>query len=343
MTTARRWIARLLLAAAGLVAAAGLAELAFRMVAPNGAPLISQTWTPVEAISQRARQSYREAWGTFTYDDRGFRIGSGLPYERSVLFIGDSFTEGRGVGDADTFARAAERALRDDGLQVRALNAGQRGFGGAQELTVLRDVAAREPLDAIVLQVFPMNDLSDNLAYGGFGLDGDRLIAYDPPRPPWRARISNLVGRTWLHDLAIARAANNSMLTGDAAAPYDTPEAQSLERALLSEIVATARAHQLPIVILIVPTKLVQAVQRGLQADDGRGELQRFRATRDVVAALGVPWIDAGDVIPDLAADATTSDGGHFGPEGNRLVGEAIAARLAPLLRAQGDAAGHAS
>ena len=47
---------------------------------------------------------------------------------------------------------------------------------------------------------------------------------------------------------------------------------------------------------------------------------------------IGVPWIDAGDVITDLEADAAKSDGGHFSRDGNMLIGEAIAQRLRPLL-----------
>ena len=89
---------------------------------------------PDDAVESRAHQDFRDATGTYTYDDDGFRAGSGLPYERSILFIGDSFTEGRGVSDDQTFARAAERALRRDGVMARSLNAGHRDFGPAQEL-----------------------------------------------------------------------------------------------------------------------------------------------------------------------------------------------------------------
>jgi hypothetical protein len=103
---------RLLAVALGALAALALAELALRLLAGDGIPLQVQWPTAVEEVDQRAGRSTRDSYATFSYDEQGFRRGSGLPFEHSVLFIGDSFTEGRGVGDEQTFARAAERALR---------------------------------------------------------------------------------------------------------------------------------------------------------------------------------------------------------------------------------------
>src|SRR5207237_6077349 len=124
---------------------------------------------PDDAVEKRARLASQEVTGTYTYDADGFRAGSGLSYDRSILFIGDSFTEGRGVSDDETFARAAERALRRDGLKARSLNAGHRGFGPAQEFRVLKRMLERFRIDAVVVQDFPMNAFSDNIAYGRLG------------------------------------------------------------------------------------------------------------------------------------------------------------------------------
>lgn len=332
---------RLLLVCAGTLCALVFAEIALR-VSLQGPVILHVQWgTPAEEIEYRAGRFSGEQYGTFTYDDSGFRVGSGEPFDRSVLFIGDSFTEGRGVGDDETFARAAERALRRQGVRARSLNAGHRGFGAAQELKVLRRVLARERVDAVVVQSFPMNDLSDNIADGSFGVEDGRLVAYDPPRVPLRGRLARLVRESWLGDLYILRTVANAMLWGDPAAPYDPPGALDLEAALLAEIVATARARGIPVIVLVIPTRLVQQPPDRNHAATPIAELRRFEHVRALVETLGVPWIDAGAVISDLGADAAKGDGGHFSRDGNTLVGEAIARELAPLLLSSGRARSH--
>jgi lysophospholipase L1-like esterase len=197
-------------------------------------------------------------------------------------------------------------------------------------------------IDALVVQSFPMNDFSDNVAYGGFGIEDGRLVEYETPKPPWRAWLSSAVADSWLSDLYIVRLVANVALAGDGPAPYDSPTSFDLERALLTEIIAAARQHQIPIVVLVIPTKLVQHVQHGqhplgpLQA----AELQRFAGVRALLQDSGVPYVDAGEIIPDLAADAAKADGAHFSAEGNAAVGEAIAQKLKRMLRV---AASHAS
>jgi len=323
------------LACASVVFALVLVEISLRLFFP-GIGFQVQWGMPDDAVESRAHQDFQDATGTYSYDDDGFRAGSGLPYERSVLFIGDSFTEGRGVSDGQTFARATERALRRDGVMARSLNAGHRGFGAAQELKVMKRMLGRFPIDAVVVQSFPMNDFSDNIAYGGFGVQHGALVEFDPPRAPLRARVVGAIAGSPVQKFYVVRVAANAMNAGHGAVPYDSTDAFALERALLAEIIATVRARRIPIVMLLVPTPLVQDVRRGLGSEGSpaqRSEVQRFESVRTFVAGLDVPWIDAGDLIPDLAADAARVDGAHFSQEGNAAVGEAIAHQLEPLLR----------
>jgi hypothetical protein len=225
-----------------------------------------------------------------------------------------------------------ERALRRDGIRARSLNAGHRGFGAAQELKVLRRMLASLPVDAVVVQSFPMNDPSDNIAFGGFGIDDGHLVEYDPPRTPLRARLAAAVAQSWLRNLYVVRLVNNAVVPGDPAAPWESDTSLELERALLREIIVAVGSR--PIVLLVVPTKLIQQVQPGTQPSPNQlGEIRRFKAVCGFMKEIGVPWIDAGDVITDLEADAAKSDGAHFSRDGNILIGEAVAQRLHPLLR----------
>jgi lysophospholipase L1-like esterase len=325
------------LVAVGLLGGLVLAEIGARAWFTEGIPLQITWGTPDDDVEKRAHNSVQTVYGPFSYDRNGFRGSSRSPnYDRFVLFIGDSFTEGFGVGDEDTFARAAERSLRRDGFMVRSLNAGHRGFGTAQELKILRRVLKRMHVDGIVVQSFPMNDFSDNLAYGGFGIENDQLVEYETPKPVWPARLASAIGRSWLQNLYVVRLAANAMFAGNGPAPYDSADSFDLETALLGEIVSTAREQDVPIVVLVVPTKLVQQRQ-GNNAPTSTveaGELRRFEHVRALMQAQGVPYVDAGEIIPDLEGDAAKADGAHFSREGNARIGEAIAQKLGPLLRA---------
>jgi len=326
-----------LLSCTGMLGAALLVEIILRLSLPSAPPLAVQWGMPDDAVEARANEASQESYGSLTFDANGFRIGSGLPYDRTVLFIGDSFTEGHGASDDETFARATERALRRDGLMVRSLNAGHRGFGAAQELKVLRRMLARFPIEAVVVQSFPMNDLSDNLAHGGFGVENGRLIEYETPQPPLRARVTAAIAGSWLQKLYVVRLVANAV-SGNQPVPYDSPISFDLERALLDEIVSTVRGRGIPILVLVIPTKLVQWVAAGHRPRTSMelGEIQRFERVRDLITTLGVPSIDAGEVITDLKADAASGDGAHFSRDGNARIGEAIAGRLELLLRAPG-------
>ena len=333
----RRRTTLALLACAGVTGGLVVAEVGLRLALGDGLVLQAQQGVADDSIAKRARQQTAMNGATFSYDESGFRTGSGLPYDRSVLFLGDSFTEGFGVGDDETFARATERALRRDGIMARSLNAGYRGFGAAQELKVLRRILAAVPVDAVVVQSFPMNDFSDNLAFGGFGVADGHLVEYESPHAPLRARLSGVVAQSWLRNLYVLRLANNAMLRGDPAAPFDSPTSFELERALLREIIAAVGKR--PLVVLVVPTRLVQQMQHGVQPDPRQlGEIRRYEEVCAFMKESGVPWIDAGEVITDLAADAAKGDGGHFSRDGNARIGAAIAQRLQPLLQARGGA-----
>ena len=327
----KRRIQLLLLACMGIAVGAVVAEVALRLFSPNGIPFAVQWGIADDAIEQRASKASQESYGSLTFDADGFRLGSGLPYERSILFLGDSFTEGHGVGDDETFARMTESALRREGVLVGSLNAGHRGFGAAQELKVLRRMLDRLRIDAIVLQSFPMNDLSDNLAYGGFGLADDKLVEHQTPKPPLRARVSQAISQSRLQHLYIVRTIFNAMAGRSGAAPYDDPLSFDLERALLKELVASARRRNIPIVILIIPTKLSQKAPESLSMVHEK-EIQRFERIHAFVQGLGVAYVDAGAIIADLDADAAKGDGSHFSRDGNKLIGAALAARLQPLL-----------
>ncbi len=81
--------------------------------------------------------------------------------EYRVLFLGDSFTYGTGVGDDQTFAARLEKAFSAAQLSVEVLNAGCPGKGTDYALKCFQTVGRKFYPDLTILCFF-CNDFDDN-------------------------------------------------------------------------------------------------------------------------------------------------------------------------------------
>ena len=98
-----------------------------------------------------------------SYDDHGFRHVDAA-YTRNcdarVMFLGDSFTDGAWVGDADTFAsRYAAVAQVTSGLHVCPVNAGVDGYGTLEEAYVLEQSFQIAGRPRLVFVMYYTNDV----------------------------------------------------------------------------------------------------------------------------------------------------------------------------------------
>src|SRR4030095_5421807 len=80
------------------------------------------------------------------------------PDTKRILFIGDSFTLGYTVDDADNWVRVCERELRGAGVRVEALNAGSEGYSHDQELVYLEEDGVKLKPDVVVFAPY-LNDV----------------------------------------------------------------------------------------------------------------------------------------------------------------------------------------
>lgn len=114
--------------------------------------------------------------------------------ECRVIVVGDSNTAAMQLPYDEIFttrlgmlldARARERSGAGGAARVRIVNAGIKASGLAEHLLWLRHRGfALEP-DLIIVQV-AADDADDDLAHGGFALEGERLIETERLlRPPW--------------------------------------------------------------------------------------------------------------------------------------------------------------
>jgi lysophospholipase L1-like esterase len=116
--------------------------------------------------------------------------GTTGPDTTRIIILGDSFVFGKAVAEQQIFVRRLEALLNEDsdGRTYEVVNAGVPGYGTAQELLFMRDLAERGVRGDIYLLVVFTNDILDNLRrfsstleenapQPGFVLtDGDSLV-----------------------------------------------------------------------------------------------------------------------------------------------------------------------
>ncbi len=276
-------------------------------------------------IDRRGGTSREDDGVRCTFGADGFREEAtpGV-FDRTVLFVGDSFTQGYGVADGASFPAQTARALARQGINARAANAGDAGAGAAQELRLLRRLLGRMKVDLVALQLFPQNDLDDNWEDGGFTVIDGRLVEVSPPRPPLRVAVGRWLGdHNTLLELNVVRLLGNVFLKP--APPALADPAIELEGLLLRETIVTARAWKVPIFFFVVGA-------RNECAPTGQpGPQDAHARVLETVRSIGVPWLDS---CPVTDSAAHYNESGHFIVAGNELIGEALAQRLAPMLRA---------
>ncbi len=103
-----------------------------------------------------------------------------------VLFLGDSFVEGKQVADGEVITAVLEGLMRR-GHDVEVVNAGVAGCGTAEELILWRRLGRGLSPDLVLLGFYP-NDVRNNADRGLFRLEGDRAVEAREARGP-RSRL----------------------------------------------------------------------------------------------------------------------------------------------------------
>jgi hypothetical protein len=189
------WRARAVLAVLGVLLAFVLVEAVLRVLGPR-VPVVHsltsiasfQTYHPVYGFFHRPGASGWIQTPEFTswveisgqgLRDRVFAIPKPAGVYR-ILMLGDSFVEGAQVPPEATVAKRLEDELRArSGRVVDVVNAGNAGFGTAQELLFLEHDGAGFQPDLVVLVFFVDNDLPDN----GYAVSLERQL--DTSRRPF--------------------------------------------------------------------------------------------------------------------------------------------------------------
>jgi hypothetical protein len=262
---------------------------------------------------------------------------------RRVLALGDSFTFGYGVGDADAWPAWLEKLCPE--LEVP--NMGQSGYGIDQSWLWYRRDAAELEHDVLVL-AFIDDDLRrvqvDEMA--GYGkpvlelLDG-RLRVTNVPVPraaylvPALTQNVALLGTLRLVELPRELLAHFGAAPAPRRELRSEAEAAENDAAVFAELAAESARRGATLVLVHLPRLATDAPDR-LQ------ELPQFGVTAiERARDRGIPFADLVDEmgpLPDAerrelfqAESLRNGPGGHYSPAGNRFVALAIARRLVRL------------
>ena len=168
---ARRFFAKLLLAAVGFLLGAAAAEIVLRVAGYSAPDFYTLDDSRGYALRPRTEGWFRregEAYVRINSDglrDREHAVAKPANVVRIAL-LGDSYAEALSVTAEETFWSVMEKKLAAcdafRGKQVEVLNFGVSGYGTGQELITLRERVWEYSPDIVMLAVTTNNDVLDN-------------------------------------------------------------------------------------------------------------------------------------------------------------------------------------
>ncbi len=167
----RRYLLRFLGALLAVLIGVCLAEVGLR-TAGIGMPNL---YAPDEYCGSRLRPSTSGVWifeghGVISINSSGFRGPETSKTKAKNIFriavLGDSFIEALQVDEADSFCNQLQEILNQTAPANRkyeVINCGVSGYGTAQELLMLQNHVLPLGPDAVLLAIYPGNDIRNNL------------------------------------------------------------------------------------------------------------------------------------------------------------------------------------
>lgn len=361
----RRW-PELLLLAASLALAGGLAEVVVRLVAPQ-VLTDDRNYRADDELGWTLKRGYRGVLtNSVDFSTRvrtnslGMRGGEPQGRHPAILGLGDSFMFGYGVEEDEAFLTVAARELGGE-----ALNAGVAGYDVCQAVDLGLRLLPRLDPDVVVLAIFLGNDETD-AAGGRF-----RMELYEdtfverwrlPKLKSWRRRLfhpvfahSHLVRflrwsplTEYVEHRILGKSSPRRRAHQGLLAVYRQPptpevlEGDRQARECLPRLRQAADGRALPLLALLIPDRLEVYPERLAAEVAAAGEEgERFDLAapgRRFHALLDEAGIPAFDLRPLLRAEAESGRRFYFdvdlhlNAEGSQRAGEVLAAKLREIV-----------
>ncbi|MEO6029284.1 MAG: GDSL-type esterase/lipase family protein [Candidatus Binatia bacterium] len=320
------------LVVASVVVALGMLELGLRAWLPGLAAGSAARFELDPDLIYRLRPENAVRWSSPEFTEishtnalglRGAAVAVKRPGAQRVLALGDSFTYGHGVQDAEAYPAVVEALLRARAHDVQVLNAGVPGYNTDQSYTyALRDGLALAP-DVIVLGIH-CSDVSDNYESSLYDVEDGRLLRRDA-RHTRMYELGSVVG--WIP--AAVRQSRTFEVLVSSIEWHDAPTARpavadldawSYEKMRLEVTDLQRRGAEVgaAVAVVLMPCKKALATA----ASDPYGPLARdFRAA-------GVPVLTSARALQERERDLAAlffRDDPHLNADGNRALARVVA------------------
>lgn len=315
---------------AGLLVVEMLARLRFGVPLSERTPLLEIEAHPTRGfamVPDREHYTYMHRTSTNSLGLRGPELAAKAEGTTRWLLLGDSLVYGQGVADEHTLGALLEEEARRRGSPIEAVNGGLRAYATHQEVALLEELGDRIKPDVVVLCWY-WNDISERDVATTFArLKASGPVPFDTAAP--------LVGRVWWRWQALQVLRSSALLMEGydrwklrRATPPDPDHVDAAFERLsvyLDRARAWCEARGVAFHFAVLPEAALVA-----RSDHPAAMLQR-RAV-ELAASKGISVFD---LTPDLIA-ATERLGrlpvlaydGHYDEAGNRVLAEALAARL---------------
>jgi hypothetical protein len=361
----KTWVMRLTAMAIAAGFSIVLLEVLLRLLAPLDMRENSSWYQahPVYQFRHRANLDEEFVWVQPYHvhtNSRGLREDGEIAYEAGgetrILVHGDSLTFGNGCDGEETFVRVAEKKLNETSGKppARLINMGVSAHSPGLEFLYYREEGRKYRPKVVVIAAFCGNDVGDDARFNAFRLSDAGELVTVPYRIPrlkrltdidayqWLIRRSQLIVRVrqvynWLDVNYFTRgqvAAQAAVFSDETAFERNWP----LSRAIWLAFAQQIRDDGATPLFAIIPTAEVIDRQAGRPA--GKGMMPTAGAARshllDFCREQSFPFIDLTDALADSGTpgdDLYFKGDYHFNELGHRIAGEALAAKLAEIVR----------
>lgn len=114
-----------------------------------------------------------------------------------IVVLGDSITAALEVGDEEVYTEILEASLNTPPSTTRfeVVNAGVSGFGQGDQLRMLKHLGEKVRPDWVLVQMSPINDLSENLFCRWYRIEQGKIVTLAEIPPGLAVRFEEWLGR----------------------------------------------------------------------------------------------------------------------------------------------------
>jgi lysophospholipase L1-like esterase len=236
-STLKALCTQLLISLFGVVLALGIAEVAFRLIAPTTDKAIITDTPKVDYLPESAFRT-RDVYHPPTKAPGAFRI----------IVIGDSFTFGGKVHWDDNFSKRLERLLNlnENQRKVEVLNWGVSGYSSVQEVELLKTAVSDFQPDLIVMQI-TLNDaeLQPYRVTHKYQNEQGKIILQNPLFTYWKS-LGYLVSR-------VLNTMTHKEYIRYHSAAFEDPDSWGHFEGAWSQVSQISTKHSVPLLAVIFP------------------------------------------------------------------------------------------